>query len=81
MKKINSPHRLGLLFAGFLMLMLLVQPASAASKMPSFVLSDVVTGDTVDSKLFSGKNASDHLLCYLVSALYAGDPGFDPVAG
>jgi thiol-disulfide isomerase/thioredoxin len=44
-----------LLVAGFLVLMSFAQPAVAASKMPSFVLPDVVTGEKVDSKSFAGK--------------------------
>ncbi len=46
---------MGLLFSSILLLILLIQPAAAASKMPSFVLPDVVTGDNVNSTLFSGK--------------------------
>ncbi len=46
---------LSLLLAGFLVLMIFVQPAASASKMPSFLLRDVVTGDKIDSKNFTGK--------------------------
>ena len=46
---------MGLLSSIILLLALVVQPAMAASKMPSFVLPDVVTGDDVNSTLFSGK--------------------------
>ena len=55
MKQIKYSGGLGLLIAGFLVLMIFVQPVAAASKMPSFLLRDVVTGDKVDSKNFSGK--------------------------
>jgi thiol-disulfide isomerase/thioredoxin len=52
----SSPFRyLGVLFASFLILAVFVQSAPAASQMPSFVLTDVVTGDAVNSKQFSGK--------------------------
>lgn len=46
---------LTLLMAGLLVLMSFAQSAVAASKMPSFVLPDAVTGETVDSKSFAGK--------------------------
>ncbi|MCF8056289.1 MAG: TlpA family protein disulfide reductase [Desulfocapsa sp.] len=55
MTYLNFSRYLGLLFAGFLMLMLFVQPASAISQMPSFVLTDAVSGDSIDSKQFAGK--------------------------
>lgn len=55
MKQIECSRSMGLLLAACLVLMLFIQPAAAASKMPSFVLSDVVSGDDVDSKIFSGK--------------------------
>ena len=55
MKQFHSSGRFGMLFAGFLVLLLLAQPAAAAKKMPSFALSDVMTGDTIDSKHFLGK--------------------------
>lgn len=55
MKQIKCSRWTGLLFAGFLVLIMFVQPVAAASKMPSFVLPDVVTGADVDSKRFSGK--------------------------
>jgi len=55
MKRNYYSHCRGVFFATVLVLMFFVQPAAAASKMPSFVLSDVVTGDAVNSKLFSGK--------------------------
>jgi thiol-disulfide isomerase/thioredoxin len=55
MKQRMCSRFMGLLFASFLALALLAQPALAASKMPSFVLSDVVSGDDVNSKSFSGK--------------------------
>ena len=45
---------LALLFAVFL-LMSFPQSVVAASKMPSFVLPDVVTGENVDSKSLAGK--------------------------
>lgn len=55
MKQFKYSHGLGLLFAGFLALMFCVQSAAAATKMPSFSLPDAVSGDSVDSKRFSGK--------------------------
>jgi len=55
MKQIKHSSGLALLLAGFLVLGMLVQPVVAATKMPSFVLSDVVSGDDVDSKEFTGK--------------------------
>ncbi len=45
----------GLLLVSFLAVMMFIQPVSAASKMPSFVLPDVVSGASIDSKQFSGK--------------------------
>ena len=55
MKQIKYSRSMGLLLASFLVLMMFVEPAAAASKMPSFVLPDVVTGADVNSKRFSGK--------------------------
>jgi thiol-disulfide isomerase/thioredoxin len=55
MKQIKYSSSLALLLAGFLVLTMFMQPVAAATKMPSFVLSDVVSGDDVDSKEFSGK--------------------------
>ena len=55
MKQIKYSQCMGLLFAGLLVLVMAVQPVTAASKMPSFVLSDAVTGEDVDSKRFAGK--------------------------
>lgn len=55
MKPNYSFRYAGFLFVTVFVLMFLVRPAASASKMPSFVLPDVVTGDAVDSKLFSGK--------------------------
>ncbi|HID02763.1 MAG TPA: TlpA family protein disulfide reductase [Desulfobacterales bacterium] len=46
---------LTLLLASFFVLMIFAQPAVAASKMPSFLLPDAVTGENVDSKNFAGK--------------------------
>jgi len=46
---------LTLLLASFFVLMIFAQPAVAASKMPSFLLPDAVTGENVDSKNFVGK--------------------------
>jgi thiol-disulfide isomerase/thioredoxin len=46
---------LALLLASFFVLMIFAQPVVAASRMPSFVLPDVVTGENVDSKSFAGK--------------------------
>lgn len=48
-------RRLSLLFAVLLFVSLPVYTASAATKMPSFSLPDVVTGGNVDSKHFDGK--------------------------
>ncbi len=44
-----------LLLVSFLAVMMFFQPVSAASKMPSFVLPDVVSGTKIDSQQFSGK--------------------------
>ncbi len=55
MKQIRCSGSFSLLLAGFLVLMIFAQPAMSASKMPSFLLRDVVTGDRVDSKSFTGK--------------------------
>ncbi len=55
MRQCNFTRYPGILFAGFLMFMISCQIASAASQMPSFVLTDVVSGDNVSSKQFSGK--------------------------
>ncbi len=54
MRQYNPSRYLGILFAGFFILMLSGQTASAASQMPSFVLTDVVSGDNVSSKQFAG---------------------------
>lgn len=43
------------ILASFFVLMVFTQSAVAASKMPSFLLPDVVTGESVDSKSFAGK--------------------------
>ena len=55
MVQFKSFRYAGLLLASFIAVMMLVQPVSAASKMPSFVLSDVLTGDKVNSEQFEGK--------------------------
>ena len=55
MRQYKFSRFLGILFAGFLVLMISSQTASAASQMPSFVLTDVVSGDDVSSKQFAGK--------------------------
>ncbi|MCK5071476.1 MAG: TlpA family protein disulfide reductase, partial [Desulfocapsa sp.] len=55
MKHIRSFPYMAVLFATVFSLMVLAQPAVAASKMPSFVLQDAATGENVDSKVFSGK--------------------------
>ena len=55
MKYIKYSGVLSVLLASFLVLMIFAQPAVAATKMPSFVLPDVVTGDNIDSKSFAGK--------------------------
>ncbi len=55
MKYIKYTGGLGFLLASFFLLLLFTQTAVAATKMPSFVLPDVVTGDNVDSKTFTGK--------------------------
>lgn len=55
MRQYNPSRCLGILFAVFFILMVSGQAASAASQMPSFVLTDVVSGDNVDSKQFAGK--------------------------
>ncbi len=55
MVQFKSSRYLGLLLACFIAVMMLVQPVSAASKMPSFVLSDALTGDNVNSEQFTGK--------------------------
>jgi thiol-disulfide isomerase/thioredoxin len=55
MKKHKCSGGLSLLLAGLFLLMVFTQSAAAASKMPSFLLPDVVTGSKVDSNNFSGK--------------------------
>ncbi len=55
MKYIKPSPYAGVLFAMLLALLVLVQPVAAASKMPSFVLPDAVTGESVNSEIFSGK--------------------------
>ena len=52
----SDPFRgLGVVLATFSLLLFLVQAAPAASQMPSFVLTDAVSGDDVSSKQFEGK--------------------------
>ncbi len=55
MKQINCSRRVRLLFVALLLMAVFVQPVVAASKMPSFVLPDVMTGDDINSEQFSGK--------------------------
>lgn len=55
MKQTKHCNKLSLLLAGFFVLIIFSQPVMAATKMPAFSLSDVVTGETVDSEIFSGK--------------------------
>ncbi len=55
MRQSNLSRYLGVLLAGFLLVTVFVQTAPAASQMPSFVLTDVVSGDNVNSKKFAGK--------------------------
>ncbi len=55
MKQIKYTRPVCLFFAVFLLVAMSVHPVIAASKMPSFVLPDVVTGEDVDSKQFFGK--------------------------
>lgn len=55
MVSIRYSRCMGLLLFVFFAMTLFVQPVAAAKKMPSFVLDDVVTGDSIDSKQFSGK--------------------------
>ncbi len=55
MKQINCSRRVRLLFAALILMAVFVQPVVAASKMPSFVLPDVMTGDDINSEQFTGK--------------------------
>ncbi len=55
MKQIIYFNKLSVLLAAFFFLTVFSQSTMAASKMPAFALSDVVTGESVDSDFFSGK--------------------------
>ena len=55
MRRIDPLSRLGVVLATFFLLLITVQTASGASQMPSFVLTDAVSGDDVNSKQFEGK--------------------------
>ncbi|RUM39919.1 MAG: TlpA family protein disulfide reductase [Desulfocapsa sp.] len=48
-------RRSNVLLAAVLLVLFSIGTASASKSMPSFSLPDVVTGDTVDSKVFEGK--------------------------
>lgn len=55
MKQIMHFRLLGRLLATLVVVMIWAGGAAAATKMPSFVLPDAVTGAPVDSKQFAGK--------------------------
>lgn len=55
MKLVKYSCKTVLFFVYLGVVALVVQPAVAASKMPSFVLPDAVSGNTVNSEVFSDK--------------------------
>lgn len=55
MKRYLALRNLSLFLTALLFFFVSVHTVSAATRMPSFSLEDVVTGDTVDSAFFKGK--------------------------